>query len=553
MVAENHEKRLDELISALLEQSITESQFAELNEFLRNDPSARKHYLSLQMVEAGLREKYMLASKVLGLPTQNLPAPITNTFFDSKLTKAVVALAALVAIVISGASIWEQLTRPVSKQGLVQQSPERQPKQILLDAALARVTNLDEAVWESPDIEIGSLLNAEEYELKFGHAEITFDSGSVVTIVNHCKFRIINANRLRVKFGQLIADVPEQAVGFQVETPSGVVTDLSTTFGVNVKQDGDSDVHVLKGLVEAKTNGQETDSMLVKESSAIRMSAKSQLLPVPFKAQPAIQFEANENPRELNYRYFSFDEPDIAETQEIIDHGSAGPVKVGTIQSPHADGFLSVPGKFGQALFFAGKQAEVKTNVQGIQGESPRTIMFWAKIPNEAKREQAYSFVNWGIPGSLEGNKWQIGWNPNRYEWCGHRGAIRTEFGGGYVIGSTDLRDNRWHHVCSVFLGGGNVEVATHIRHYIDGKLEEVSGFNQMQIDTDSKGRTMGIGTYLNRIRNNDFKDGFKGWIDELFVFDAALTPSQIVKVMETSIPPEHHEIVPVHATGAAK
>jgi hypothetical protein len=32
-------------------------------------------------------------------------------------------------------------------------------------------------------------------------------------------------------------------------------------------------------------------------------------------------------------------------------------------------------------------------------------------------------------------------------------GAIRTEVGGGYLVGSTNIADGRWHHVVSLFNG----------------------------------------------------------------------------------------------------
>ena len=300
----------------------------------------------------------------------------------------------------------------------------------------------------------------------------------------------------RLLFGDLVADVPEQAVGFQVETPSGIVTDLSTKFEVNVNKNGQSDVHVIKGMVEATARGQnDAASMLVTESSAVRMSPESELKPVPFKEKELVQFDKSSNTKDLNYHYFPFDDPDISRHSEIVDHGSSGPVKVGSIDpTGNKEAWLIGPGKFGNALFFAGKGAHIKTNVQGIDGETPRTVMFWTRLPKNVETVNAYSFVNWGVPGSLKGNKWQIGWNPNSDKWSGRLGAIRTEFGGGYVIGTTDLRDGRWHHVCSVFLGGRNVDVSAHIRHYVDGKLEGVSGFNQMRINTDTNHRTLGMG-----------------------------------------------------------
>jgi hypothetical protein len=85
------------------------------------------------------------------------------------------------------------------------------------------------------------------------------------------------------------------------------------------------------------------------------------------------------------------------------------------------------------------------------------------------------------------------------------------------------------------------------IRHYVDGKLEEVSGYKSMQIETESNDRTLTVGEYIGRGR--DVFTVYRGWIDEFYLFDEALTPSQIVQVMEQNQPPASAEIVAAEAT----
>ena len=49
-----------------------------------------------------------------------------------------------------------------------------------------------------------------------------------------------------------MANVPPPAVGFTVETPTAVLNDLGTEFGVNVHEAGTSDVQVFRGLVDVR-------------------------------------------------------------------------------------------------------------------------------------------------------------------------------------------------------------------------------------------------------------------------------------------------------------
>jgi len=52
--------------------------------------------------------------------------------------------------------------------------------------------------------------------------------------------------------GRLVAKVPPPAIGFVVDTPTAVMTDLGTEFGVNVKDAQTAELQVFNGLVDAK-------------------------------------------------------------------------------------------------------------------------------------------------------------------------------------------------------------------------------------------------------------------------------------------------------------
>jgi hypothetical protein len=75
-----------------------------------------------------------------------------------------------------------------------------------------------------------------------------FDSGAAVILEGPCKFTPLGENAGKCEIGKLAANVPPQAVGFRVDTPFAVVTDLGTEFGLLVGDEA-TDVAVYQGEV----------------------------------------------------------------------------------------------------------------------------------------------------------------------------------------------------------------------------------------------------------------------------------------------------------------
>jgi hypothetical protein len=191
-----------------------------------------------------------------------------------------------------------------------------------------------------------------------------------------------------------------------------------------------------------------------------------------------------------------------------------------------------IAGRYGRAIQFDGNDAVVETAYPGIGGNRARTVCFWVRIQPDADPTTAFAIVTWGL--GQAGRRWQIGWNHNpRY---GTVGAVRTDFWGGYVTGTTDLRDGKWHHVTSLFIGGQYADIATHVRHYIDGRLEGASGDLPRRIDTELA-HPRSVPVIMGRKVDYDRRDGktyrtFKGDLDEVLIVDGALEPRQILNLV---------------------
>ncbi len=78
---------------------------------------------------------------------------------------------------------------------------------------------------------------------------------------------------------------------------------------------------------------------------------------------------------------------------------------------------------------------------------------FWVKVAKDAKLSSAYAMVAWGVNNEkLGSHPIHISWNRNPAE--GTVGVLRTDYGGGFALGSTPLRDGEWHHITVVLIPG---------------------------------------------------------------------------------------------------
>ena len=532
----SNDNQLSLLIDKLSDGSISKAEFLSLKEMLSDDPSALEQYVSTFEMDSLLSEHFAVEHDQLVA----LPAPaVAEQHQESSRRWWTVALVATL-LVGSGMFVYSNTYEPEGT-ALTQNiplSPTVRHSVKKFVRTVARMTNGADAEWVgSNTADVGSWLTPGKFELSKGSIEVTFDSGTVVSIASPSRFEIVGVDEIRLASGSLSADVPEQAIGFRVNTPSGEIVDLSTKFAVDVAPDGGSNVHVVEGLVEVKPHLAGTIPIF--EKSSLRMVPDGSPENVDYSPLAIEDFESRKNEKKLSYMHFSFDE---IEGDVVSNSGTDGAEHNGKILAGEEKSWFQVAGKVGKAIFFTGKSARVESKLKGISGNQPRTVAFWVRIMSNTNPRNCNSFVGLGAQDNLSGGMWQIGWNPNQRGPEGTFGGIRTEFGDGHVIGSTDLRDGRWHHIASVFIGGQkNDDVAELVRHYVDGKLESVSGFRNHKILSDSNEITLTMGAPV-----HDFTEGsYKGWLDEVYLFDSALTPAQISRLMHSNEPPESSEIVP--------
>lgn len=397
---------------------------------------------------------------------------------------------------------------------------------------LAELTATRDANWGDAEIEYGESLKRGRVSLTHGYSEITMNNGVTLVLEAPVEIQIESQDLIRLVRGKLVAKVPEVAIGFTVLTPTSEIVDLGTEFAMSVDTNGASEVHVLDGEVKARALKGKDFTHLLKDEG---MSFKDQHLAARIRSQPenylrVLPGRSSGNP---DYLHWSFDDGG----QELTSSGKGinGQFAKGWLKSLNSgEGPVYQNGQFGQALYFNGMDAYVETDFSGIGGSAPRTVAFWVKVPEDLNTHNGYGILGWGRMSS--GAAWQISPNPAAKE--GPLGRIRVGTYEAPVIGTTDLRDNRWHHVAVVMYGGESVNAATHILLYVDGQLEPTSIKAIAAINTDldhASSLPMMIGRNLGfRHDSSKTRDRFfKGWLDEIYVVDAALDQKQILSLMQ--------------------
>lgn len=211
-------EELHELVEAAVEGRLTADQAARLEAAVLTDPAARRFYAEYAALHAGLH-----------WPAVHPPTPPRpRRRWVGRRGLAGLALAAGVLLAV----------------GLI---ADREPRPV------ATLTEAKACRWHGGSLptEVGAELRPGRLRLAEGLARVRFASGAEVTLEGPADLELVTPMRCVLHDGRLVAKVPPEASGFVVETPSSVLTDLGTEFGVSVREGKSADVNVFTGRVDA--------------------------------------------------------------------------------------------------------------------------------------------------------------------------------------------------------------------------------------------------------------------------------------------------------------
>lgn len=367
-------------------------------------------------------------------------------------------------------------------------------------------------------IKLEKLYNGERIRLRHGILELDLNNRARVVIEAPAAFSLISAEHIFLNRGRCFAEMKKGDSGLRIETPAGEVLDLGTQFGVSVGATKEMEVHVFDGEVEV--SGETTPKTLIKQGEAIALEtsgSQREFAAAPSRFVSQIPQGSGESP---SYLHWSFDE---GEGDEARANGTGNELSkaTGTLKSqPNW-----IDGISGKALEFDGADAWIETSHPGVAGDDDRTVACWVRIPTNLGKGDSAPLVSWGlIKSQVETGR---GWMFSVTKSNNRGGRLRLSVGEQQVLGSTDLRDGRWHHVAAVVMGGDSGPTAL---LYVDGQLENVTRdtLQSMETATDhAESETIRFGR---QIHWDDLY--LRGAMDEVFVFQAALSGDQVRALM---------------------
>jgi len=248
-----------DLLHDFVADRISAEAFPRLESLLRASGVARRALRGLMAVEEGLEEMASahLSARYFGTragqpqPKATPPKSALSNLGDAfaamvgfllspaGLRRIGLPLAAIVVGIFLGVAAWRGLrpnVRPVLPAGV-----------------LAQIVALSDPVWAddgTPRYEGDSLQPGALLTLERGLAEIVLACGATVVLEGPAMFEVRDASTGRLERGRLTATLERPTGPFAIHTPSAVVTDRGTQFGVEVDDRGKTAVRVFQGLVE---------------------------------------------------------------------------------------------------------------------------------------------------------------------------------------------------------------------------------------------------------------------------------------------------------------
>lgn len=229
----------DQLIHRHLDGDLSAAEQAELNHRLKTEAGAPDRFAEIATLHHALEDGFESGA----LSTRSESPKILRPSFGKKL------IPALPWLVAGGAAVIALLT--------FTQKTETQPAPIaeaeLHDSGFAVLTRVVDAAWASDAPEQGDFLSAGHFSLISGLAQIEFLSGVSLVVEGDAEFEILSSDEMNLVRGKLRANVPPQAIGFQIHTPRGTALDLGTEFALDLS-DEKCELHVIDGEVEWHPN-----------------------------------------------------------------------------------------------------------------------------------------------------------------------------------------------------------------------------------------------------------------------------------------------------------
>lgn len=221
---------IEALIDAVIDGRCDEAGLRRLEELVRNDPRVREAYLDQMRVHALLEWRH---GRVAPQVERAAPPRTHRWWTRSQLHWGLTAVALIGALAILG---------------------QRTHTRIRGGGEVATLVEARGVVWETAEqaIAVNTRIAPRTVRCSSGVLRLAFVTGAMVTVEGPADFEILSDTKLKARRGRITARVAGATKKFTIETPTTVVVDPRTEFGVDVDASGKTDVVVFEGLVNVE-------------------------------------------------------------------------------------------------------------------------------------------------------------------------------------------------------------------------------------------------------------------------------------------------------------
>lgn len=379
---------------------------------------------------------------------------------------------------------------------------------------------------ENPEHE-QSMQTGSRLDVTQGALELTFASGVKSIVEAPAELTLLDDNKVYLAHGKAWFQVPEEAIGFTVESPQMEVIDLGTEFAILSNTEGDDQCYVYKGKVEINALYSAKQSAKLTAGNALSTTQSGLLKETPLDQNSFL----TSLPKKSQHIHWSFDEINDDKLDSESNYPSLAKVETRVI-SDHPTKSNLTKGKFGKALQLKNAGDHVTSDWKGLAGRQPRTVAFWIK-PVSSKNDSYHSLLGWGDRhrDSITQDYFLF----FTYSLRNGTSRIGLTTGAFQSMARPALDNNKWHHIACVLHGGLNNEGYPNIDFYLDGSLVSVldsdykENASDLTIDTLTDtfaSSPFSIGSSLHQSPNYDFQRGTT--IDELHIFGSALNSKEV-------------------------
>lgn len=518
----NELENLDDLLSRLVDQKISEVEFRRLEKVLETSEEARARYIDYLVLHDVLDTGLVAGNG--GRSAMAPVVPIDEIIRRQKkkyLKSSVIAAAALIV---------------VSLIPMVFMQAERETSLVFNVAPGTHysVEHIDEnALGSALTLRKGSRLTIEQ-----GTVELSFQSNVKSIVSGPADLTLLQGNVLELKKGKAWFHVPQGAEGFRVHTKSLEVVDLGTEFGVISNVNAPDEVHVFKGKVRTSAWDSIEDAVELVAGEARVVGEANSLVEI----SPREHSFLTSLPDSLPYLHWSFD-GDLEENVVVNGTMPTDEEVLSYVDLPKGDSILKqVGGKFAKAVM-SDSNHSIDTNWYGVSGNQPRSVAYWVKLNKQDGVDHT--------PILTTGYQAAGGHTTDCRAFYTYVdvGGVGLSFGGHWMYGKTSISDGQWHHVAFVYTGKhvakGEAKGDPEVKCYVDGRFEELKRVTNSGLERDEQGNikidtasastgasplTL-FGNKLDAWTGDDAKRAPLS-LDELYFFHGALSAEEVRALM---------------------